>query len=71
MKKQDKGVYIGEQVKSNEGERRPLSCNKANGRSPSLGFISDSSEMSEDEQIRYLADLLFDIFIEQEYGNRD
>lgn len=70
MQRLDKGFTNSAAIESKDGERRPLSSNKvAIGRSPSLVFTSDSSQMTEEEQLIYLADLLFDIFIEQEYGN--
>ena len=67
MNEQHKGSgYIGSKVDSKEGERqqKPLCCNKANVRSPSLDFISNSPLVTEEMQIDYLAKLLVDIFME-------
>ncbi|WP_161499209.1 hypothetical protein [Flavipsychrobacter stenotrophus] len=57
---------IGAKVEPKEGERlqKPLCSNKANVRSPSLDFISNSPLVTEDMQIDYLAKLLVDIFME-------
>jgi len=70
MSKQDKGSYIGIQVESKEGERGPLSCNKANVRSPSLEFTKASLFVSEKNQLDYLASILVDSFLElKKYGD--
>lgn len=72
MQKQDKGFEsIGIQVESKEGERWPLSCNKANVRSPSLGFNSNSSLVTEKMQLDYLAEILVGIFLEQKRNERN
>ena len=52
-------------VESKEGERQLLSCNKANGRSPFLEFISNSPLVTEEMQLDYLASILVAIFLEQ------
>lgn len=66
MEPQDKGLkHIGNDVESKEGERKPLSCNKANVRSPSLDFNPNSAFMTEKMQLDYLAEILVDIFLEQ------
>jgi len=51
MSELDKGYNnIGIKVESKEGERRPLSSNKANVRSPSLEFNNNAPLNYEDEQ---------------------
>lgn len=52
---------IGAEVESNEGERRLLSCNKANTRSPSLEFIYKEDE---DAALDYLASILVQAFFD-------
>ncbi len=61
---------IGKNVESKEEERRLLCCNKANVRSSSLGFNSNTLE-SEKMQLDYLASILVEIFLEQQRnGNK-
>ncbi len=51
MESLDKGYKnIGARVESKEGERGPLSSNKANVRSPSLEFNNNSPLSYEEEQ---------------------
>lgn len=52
---------IGTEVESNEGERRLLSCNKANTRSPSLEYLSEEDE---DAAMDYLASILVQAFFD-------
>lgn len=51
-------------VDSNEGERTFLSCNKIDIRSPSLD-LTDSYKASEDQLIKYLAEILIEGFLWQ------
>ena len=71
MSKQHKGSSnIGATVESKEGERGPLCCNKANVRSPSLGFNSNTGFVSEDDALDYLAGILVEIHLWNiEHGN--
>lgn len=57
-------------VESKEGERRFLSCNKANARSPSLEFNPNTPFVSEDMQLEYLAEIYVGIFLEQKRHER-
>jgi hypothetical protein len=71
MYKRDKGLNNIEQyVESKEGERGPLSRNKANVRSPSLGFNPNSEFVSEDVAISYLASVLVEIFMHMEHADK-
>lgn len=69
MSEQDNSIKsIGTKVESNEGERRLLSCNKANTRSPSLEFIHEEDE---DAALDYLASILVQAFFDyKEYVHR-
>jgi len=60
---------IGSTVESKEGERGLLSSNKANVRSPSLGFNPNKEFVSEDDALDYLASILVEIFLSLENGN--
>ena len=51
-------------VDSNEGERDSLSSNKEVGRSPSLE-LTDNYQATEDELIKYLAEILVEGFLWQ------
>ena len=71
MSELDKGLKnVGKKVESKEGDRGPLSSNKANVRSPSLEFISNSPLVSTEMKLDYLARILVAIFLEQKkYGS--
>lgn len=73
MESQDKGSKsIGLQFEAKEGERGPLSCNKANVRSPSLEFNNDNSLISEKMQLDTLAKILVEIYVEHKRnGNKN
>lgn len=58
-------IDIGIQVESKEGERGSLSRNKANVRSPSLGF-NPNTEMDEDMALDYLADILVEAYLHEQ-----
>ena len=59
------------QVEPSEGERILLSSNKSDQRSPFLGFLDTSSEnVSEDMVLDYLAHIIADIYLDQNYGNK-
>lgn len=72
MEEQHKGSKsIGLQFEAKEGERRPLCCNKANVRSPSLEFTKDNSLISEKMQLDMLAKILVEIYVEyKRNGNK-
>lgn len=62
---------IGIQVESKEGERGSLCRNKANVRSPSLGFTPNAPLVTEKMQLDMLARILVDIFLEHKRnGNK-
>lgn len=62
----DKSKNITEHtVDSNEGERTLLSSNKGDIRSPSLD-LTVSNKAIEDQQIKYLAEILIEGFLWQE-----
>lgn len=64
MRERDKdSKHIGIQVESKEGERGSLSRNKANVRSPSLGFNPNTDE---DMALDYLADILAEIYLHEQ-----
>lgn len=68
----DKGLNnIGVIVESKEGERGPLSSNKANVRSPSLGFNPNDASTSEDTALAYLADILVEIYLYEQSTKPD
>lgn len=68
MELQDKGYKsIGIKVKSEEGEREPLSCNKANVRSPSLDYYFVPNE----ENLNAAFDILFNIAIKSHRESND
>jgi len=69
MKSQDKDVSIGSHVESKKGERRSLSCNRADVRSPFLDFSPSNDEASADCALDYLADMLVEIYL-YEQSNR-
>jgi len=54
---------IGATVESKEGERGPLCSNKANVRSPFLGFNTNNEFISEDTELDYLASILVEIYL--------
>lgn len=65
MSEQDKGSkHIGQQVEFKEGEREPLSCNKANVRSPSLDITNPDLSTEEKRQLDMLAKILVDAFLD-------
>lgn len=71
MSKRHKGSdNIGIYVETKEGERGPLCRNKANVRSPSLGFNSNSGLVTEKMKLDYLASILVKIFLEQKRNER-
>ena len=71
MELQDKGLNnIGKKVESKEGEREPLSCHRANVRSPSLEFNNNAPLISEKIQLDFLAKMLVDIFLERKRYER-
>ena len=57
-------------VESKEEGRRLLCCNKANVRSSSLGFNSNSPLVSEKMQLDYLANIFVEAFLEQKRNER-
>ena len=62
--------HIGTKVESEEGGRGPLYSNKANVRSPSLGFNTNTGFVSEDDALDYLASILVEIQLwNAEHGN--
>jgi hypothetical protein len=72
MSKLDKGSKrIGVKVESKEGERGPLSSNKANVRSPSLGFNPNDASTSADTALAYLADILVEIYLYEQSNKPD
>jgi len=63
MREQDKGYdNIGLPVESKEGERGPLSCSKANVRSPSLEYYYTTSP----ERLNRAFDILFEVVIKRQ-----
>ena len=64
IKKLDKRENItSENVEPNEGERTLLSSNESDTRSPSLDLTNNSYTPTEDELIKYLAEILVEGFI--------
>lgn len=54
-------------VELKEGERGRLCSNSVNGRSPSLGFKSNSPLVTEDMAIDYLAGLIVEAYLFEKY----
>lgn len=62
LDKRDKAILTD--LDSNEGEQTLLSSNESGVCSPSLEFLDTSSEnVSEDEVLQYLAEIVGDIYI--------
>lgn len=72
MSAEDKSYkHLHTSVESKEGERRLLSSNKANARSPSLDINPNSNYISDEVALDYLAELLVEVYVEYyRNGNR-
>jgi hypothetical protein len=56
---------------SKEGERRRLCSNSVDTRSPSLGFNPNNEYVSEDAALDYLASIFVEIYLYNEYANKE
>lgn len=57
-------------LESKEGERRRLFSDNAGNCSPFLEFNPNSEYVSEDAAVDYLASILVEIYLHNEYGNK-
>jgi hypothetical protein len=69
LRKKDK--HIRSKIEYKEEQRSFLRSKQDSYRCSSLSITSDSSQMSEEEQLVCLADILFDFFLEQTNGSTE
>lgn len=66
MGKQHKEYLTQSKIKSKEGQRNFLCCNKSVNRCPSLGFNINSKTIPDEIRIDHLAGILVRIFLSQQ-----
>ena len=65
IRKLHKTQSISDNIEPVKGERKVLCSNETNGRSPFLGPNKKANALSDNELLKYLAELLVDMYVSE------